>query len=186
VVDDFHGDAAGAGFREGAAVVAVEGGPGVFVDLRLEGGFEGFVGVVLAEEVGVADEEALLVGVGEEVGRFAAGVLGIALGLAEQVVDEGLGVDLFLDVERRRGDVERDIALAASDELGIEIGIALLVGDLDGLLQRFIDDRLHFRRGDVLAGGVGVGLGGDDLGRGGLGGFLFGGHLEVKAEILKS
>ncbi len=48
VVDDFHGDATGFGFGEGAGGVAVEGGPGFFVDFGFESGLEGFIGVVLA------------------------------------------------------------------------------------------------------------------------------------------
>ena len=66
VVDDFDGDAAGFGFVERAGGVAVEGGPGFGVDFGFEGGFEGGAGIVLAEEVGVADEEALAVVVGVE------------------------------------------------------------------------------------------------------------------------
>ncbi len=42
----FYGDAAGLGFVEGARGVAVQGGPGFFVDLGFEGGFQGAVGVV--------------------------------------------------------------------------------------------------------------------------------------------
>ena len=42
----------------------MEGLPGLVVDLGLERGLEALVGVVGAEEVGVADEEALLVVVG--------------------------------------------------------------------------------------------------------------------------
>ena len=61
VVDDLDGDAAGFGLGEGAGGVAVERRPGVGVDLGFEGGLEGLVGVTGAEEVGVADEEALLV-----------------------------------------------------------------------------------------------------------------------------
>ncbi len=57
MVDDLACDAAGGRFGKGAAVGGVEGGPGVFVDLSLEGGFEGFVGIVLAEEVGVATKK---------------------------------------------------------------------------------------------------------------------------------
>jgi hypothetical protein len=47
------------GKRDGG--VAVEGFPGFLIDLGLEGGFEALVGVVLAEEVGLAHEEALTV-----------------------------------------------------------------------------------------------------------------------------
>lgn len=43
MVDDFDGDAAGKGFGEGTRGVAVERGPGVFIDLGLEGGLEGAV-----------------------------------------------------------------------------------------------------------------------------------------------
>lgn len=64
MIDHLHRDAAGSGFVEGAGGVAVEGGPGVGVDFGLEGGLEGLVGVVGAEEVGVADEEGFFVVVG--------------------------------------------------------------------------------------------------------------------------
>ena len=64
MVDYFDGDAAGGGAVEGAGGVAVQGFPRFAVDLGLEGGLERLVGVVGAEKVGVADEEALLVVVG--------------------------------------------------------------------------------------------------------------------------
>ena len=64
MVNDFHGDAACFRFGEGAAEVAVEAAPGFLVDLCFEGGAQGFVGIALAEEVGVADEEAFFVVVG--------------------------------------------------------------------------------------------------------------------------
>ena len=64
VVYNLDCDAAGAGFFEGTGSVAVEGGPSVGVDLGFEGGLQGSVGIVLAEEVGVTDEEALFVVVG--------------------------------------------------------------------------------------------------------------------------
>ena len=40
MVDDFNCDAAGVGFLEGAGGVAVEGGPGVGVDLGFESGLK--------------------------------------------------------------------------------------------------------------------------------------------------
>ena len=42
----------------------MQGGPSFFVDLRLESSLKRAVGVVGAEEVGVADEEAFLIVVG--------------------------------------------------------------------------------------------------------------------------
>lgn len=78
VVDGFDGDAAGGGLFKGAGGGTVEAVPGLFVDLGFEGGFEGFVGIVLAEEVGVADEKgfAVVVGIdhpaGDAVGVVAA------------------------------------------------------------------------------------------------------------------
>ena len=37
----------------------MERGPGFFVDLCLEGGFQGSVGIIGAEEISVANEETL-------------------------------------------------------------------------------------------------------------------------------
>src|SRR5690606_19152072 len=77
MVDDLDGYAAGFGFGEGAGGVAVEGFPGFGVDFGLEGGFQGLVGVVGAEEVGLADEEAFAVVVGvDEPAGDAVGAVG--------------------------------------------------------------------------------------------------------------
>lgn len=59
MVDHLDGDAAAFGFGEGYGGVTVEGGPGFRIDLGLQGGLQALVGVVLAEEVGLAHEEAL-------------------------------------------------------------------------------------------------------------------------------
>lgn len=48
VIDHLDCDAAGAGFLEGAGGIAVEGGPGVGVDLGFERCFQRGVGIVLA------------------------------------------------------------------------------------------------------------------------------------------
>ena len=67
--------------------------------------------------------------IGEQVRRLRL-LLGLAPGrLAPQIVDDDLGVDLLLDVERRRtGDqVGRVLfVLAAPDELRIEVAVAPL------------------------------------------------------------
>src|SRR5580704_17822266 len=64
MIDYLYGDAAGRRLVKRARGVAVQGGPGFFVDLGLERGLERFVRIVRAQEIGVADEEALLVIVG--------------------------------------------------------------------------------------------------------------------------
>ena len=74
-----------AGRGKGPGGVAVERGPGVEVDLRLQRRLERLVGVVRAQEVGVADEEALLVVVGvdepagDAVGAVAPHLAGVGV-----------------------------------------------------------------------------------------------------------
>ena len=56
--------------------------------------------------------------------------LGAGLGLAEEVVNEDLGMDFLLDVEGRRGHDQGGpirVVFAAPDELGVEDAIAALV-----------------------------------------------------------
>ena len=85
MVDHLHRNAAGVGFIEGAGGVAIERGPGFFVDLGLEGGLERAVGIVGAEEIGVADEEAFFVVVGvdepagDAFGAVAADFAGVGM-----------------------------------------------------------------------------------------------------------
>ena len=85
-------------------------------------------------------------------------------GLLAQVIDEHLGVDLLLDVERRRrhhqvGPVLQ--VLAPPDQLRVEVAVAALVGHLDRVQLAFRHHRLMLGRGDVSAGGLLVDEGGD-------------------------
>ena len=76
---------------------------------------------------------------------------------AQQVVDQHLGVDLFLDVERRGVDDEVApvlLILAAPDELRIEVAVAALVGHADRVLLVLLHHRLVFGGGDVLPRGL--------------------------------
>ena len=129
-------------------------------------------------ELGGAGVLGQAVEIGEEV-NLGRGGLGAGLGLAEEVVNQDLGMDLFLDVERRGRDDEVGpirVVFAAPDELGVEVAIAAFVGDLDGRLVRLAHEGLVFDRRQVLALGV-VAEGGDGFAFGGLGGgFGFGGH----------
>ena len=70
MIDHLHCDAPRFRAAERAGNVAVERGLGFFVDLGSNGGLQRFVGVIGAEEVGVANVEAFLVVVGvDEPGR---------------------------------------------------------------------------------------------------------------------
>ena len=88
MVDDLDSDAAGLGFVEGAGGVAIERRPGFGVDLGLERGLERAVGVVGAEEVGVADEEAffVVVGVDEPAGDTVGAVADDFAGLGFEYI----------------------------------------------------------------------------------------------------
>ena len=64
VIDHLHRDPPACRLVERARGVAVERRPGFLVDLGLQRRLQRAVGIVRAEEVGVADEEALFVVVG--------------------------------------------------------------------------------------------------------------------------
>src|SRR5438876_4358778 len=73
---------------------------------------------------------------------------------AQQVVDQHLGMDLLLDVERRRLDDEVApvlLVLAAPDELRVEIAVAPLVSGAPRLFRLLLDDGLVLGGRDVLA-----------------------------------
>ena len=75
----------------------------------------------------------------------------------QQVVDQHLGVDFLLDVERRR--VHHEVGpvlliLAAPDQLRVQVAVAALVGHADGALLLLLHHRLIFGGGDVLAPGL--------------------------------
>lgn len=110
----------------------MQAGPGFCVDLGLEGGFQGFVGIVGAEEVGVAHEEALFVVVrvdkpaGDALGAVGAHLAGLRM---EHVhapdLDPKLpGADL-LNVDIGLAEDHKQIALAGVLEIirHMQIGV---------------------------------------------------------------
>ena len=132
VVDDLDGDAAGGGLVEGAGQVTVQGGPRVGVDLGLQGGLQRPVGVVRAEEVGVADEEALLVVVG--VDEPAGDALGaVAAYLAGVGVEHVHAVDPDLEATRvvALGREDVDVRLAEDDEEVALAGVLQVLGHVE-------------------------------------------------------
>ncbi len=81
----------------------------------------------------------------------------LACCLPQQVVNQHLGMDLLLDVERRRMDHQIGpvlLVLAAPDELRVEVAVAALVGHADRALLLLLHHRLEFGRGNVLALGL--------------------------------
>ncbi len=132
MVDDLDGDTAGGGFGEGAGGVAVEGGPGVGVNLGLERCLECLVGVVGAEEVGVADEEALLVVVGidepagDAVGAVAAHLAGVGVEDINSVdAHPDILVPVFQDVDIGLAKDDKEVALAGVLEVAshVQVGV---------------------------------------------------------------
>jgi hypothetical protein len=79
-----------------------------------------------------------------------------SLSVTQQIVDQYFGMNLFLNIQRRRmNDQVRPIllVLAAPNQLRIEITVAALVGYSDGALLILTHDRLVFSGRDVLARG---------------------------------
>ena len=117
------------------------------------------VGVV-AVELGPGLLGGQAVEVGEQIGE--AGAAGSrrgarALALPHQVVDQHLGMDALLDVERRCVDDELGPVLqvfAAPDQLRVEVAVAPLVGDLQRALLLLLHQRLVLGAGQVPAAGV--------------------------------
>ncbi len=64
MIDHFHRDSLSGRPLEGAGGGAIQAGPGVFVDLGLQCGFQALIRVIGAQEICVADEEAFLVIIG--------------------------------------------------------------------------------------------------------------------------
>jgi hypothetical protein len=132
--------------------------------------------LVVGVELGFVRAFGDAIEVSEEVGGELAVVVLLLLGLAQQVVDEGLGADLFLNVKRRGVDDEVApvlLVLATPDELGIEVAVSGVTEGFGGLLLLF-DKGLLLDGGDVFPIGIVMVEGGDLLGRGIGGAFLTG------------
>ena len=141
---------------------------------------------LVAVEIGGFRVFGQAVEIREEIRRVLAGIDGIGFfpdfRLAQEIVDECLGMDFFLDEERRCLDFERGGGFPPPDELGIEIAVALFcfrghsrgaarVFQRDGSLDVIADDLLHFCGRDVSTRCFRVGVGGDFFWF--RGGFLF-------------
>ena len=89
MIDHLYGDATGLRLFERTGSIAVQSRPGFFVDLRFESGLERLVGVVRAQEVSVADEEAffVVIGVDEPAGNPVRAVAANLSGVGMEDID---------------------------------------------------------------------------------------------------
>src|SRR6266508_3899468 len=88
-------------------------------------------------ELGFVHALGHAVEIGEEIRRKLSSLVRALARIAQQVIDQHLRMDLLLNVER--WSVNDEVApvllvLAAPDELRIEVAVAPLVGDADGVL----------------------------------------------------
>lgn len=116
----------------------------------------GPIGVMLVE-LGPGGGIGEAVEVGEEVGLRAGFLIFSCLALPEEVVDEDLGMDFFLDIKGRGlGDEVRPILLIfpAPDELRVEIAVAAFIGNLQGAFVGVLHDGLMLDGGDILTAGL--------------------------------
>jgi len=150
MVYHFHGNPSRLGLGKGSGGVAIQRFPGFLVDFGFEGGFQGFVRVIRAEEVGVADEEAFFVVVGvdepagDAVGAVAADFSGVGV---EDVyaVDFDLNFVVFgvENVDIRFAEDDEEVAFACVFEVvghvqvgvhsGFEHGDATQFAELGGM-----------------------------------------------------
>ena len=114
-----------------------------------------------------------VIGQPEMIEEVRAAALAIALAAPAQILDDRLGMHLFLQVEGRRvgGDMGRVHILAPPDQLRIEVRIAPRIGRPDGRRIGGVHHRRELRRGNVHA----VGVMGDRLDPG----FLGVGHWSI-------
>ena len=119
MINDFHRDSTRLGLVERARDVAMERGPGFFVDLGLQRCLERLVGIIRAEEIRVADEEAFFVVVRvdeparDPIGAVATNFAGIRMEYVHAVdFDLNLAVLRFNDVDVRLSEDHEEIALA--------------------------------------------------------------------------
>lgn len=92
--------------------------------------------LVVGVELGLVRALGNTVEVGEEIGGDHPLVVLAFLGRAQQVVDEGLGMDLLLDVEWRGVDDEVApvlLVLTAPDKLRVEVGVCADSGPVSAL-----------------------------------------------------
>jgi len=101
---------------------------------------------------GTFAREAVEIGEQVELARLAGFLM--LTRLTHQVVDEHLGMNFFLDVERRCLDHQIRpvfLVLAPPDELRVKVAVAALVSHPNGALFFLEHHRLVFGSGDVLA-----------------------------------
>ena len=146
MVYHFHGNPSRLGLGKGSGGVAIQRFPGFLVDFGFEGGFQGFVRVIRAEEVGVADEEAFFVVVGvdepagDAVGAVAADFSGVGV---EDVyaVDFDLNFVVFgvENVDIRFAEDDEEVAFAGVFEVVGHVQVGVHAGFEHGDAAQFVE-----------------------------------------------
>ena len=114
MIDDLHCNSARFWFVEWTRGIAVQCLPRFLIDLGFQGRLQSAVRIILAEEVGVADEEAfaVVVGVDEPAGdAFGAVAADFAGARIEDIHAVYLDAELIVLLGQ-----ERDVGLAEDDE----------------------------------------------------------------------
>ena len=168
MIDHLNGDPSRGRFGEGPGGVATEGFPGFRVDFGFKCGLKGFVRIIGAEEVGVADEEALLVVIaidepaGDAVGVVATDFAGVGM---EHVDAFYFNLDLtVLCIE------DINVRLAEDDEEVAFAGVLEVVGHVEIRVHARLEDRDTAESVELRSVGVVVEGAGDQHVEAGVGG----------------
>ena len=139
MIDDLDRNAARRGLVERSGCVAIECGPGVFVNLGFKSGFEGSIGVVGTKEIGMPHKEAffVVVGVDEPAGDALSSVAADFTGVGMEDVH---AVDLYLDLSVL-GVEYVDIRLAKDDKEVALAGVFEVVGHVEVGVHAGLEDR---------------------------------------------
>ncbi len=132
MINDLDGYPTGCRFVEWSRGITVQTGPGFFVDFGFEGGFQCFIGIVGAQEVGMTDKETLfvVVGIDEPAGNafstIATDFAGIGMKDVNAVnLNPNLVVSGIKDIYIRFTEDDKQVSLAGIFEIvgHVQVGV---------------------------------------------------------------
>ena len=173
MIDDLHRNPPCRGLVKRPGGVAIQRCPGFCIYLRFQGGFQRFVRVVGAEEVGLADEEAFFVVVGvDEPAGDAVGA--VAVDFAAVGVEDVDAVDLDADLAVFSVE-DVDVGFAENDEEIAFAGVLEVVGHVQVSVHARLEDGDATKFVEFAGVGVVVEGAGDEHVESGVGGLSGGG-----------